>query len=91
MLPAIELSSGESTYQSQVVVWEVASKVMGFHPAFQELSTRRNEVLSGHPSLVIIVGTMRLNEDVRTKLLTRALRCILTIDVCYAWRATVQG
>lgn len=54
---AIEPSSGEATYQCQVVVWEVASKVMGFHPAFQELSTRRNEVLSGHPSLVNLVNT----------------------------------
>ncbi|KAF8935138.1 hypothetical protein BGZ47_010055 [Haplosporangium gracile] len=58
-----ERSSGESTYQSQVVVWEVASKGMGFHPAFQELSTRRNEVLSGHPSLTFVMLGERQFKD----------------------------
>ncbi|KAF9296123.1 hypothetical protein BGZ88_000696 [Linnemannia elongata] len=58
-----ELSSGEATYQCQVVVWEVASKVMGFHPAFQELSTRRNEVLSGHPSLTFVMLGERQFKD----------------------------
>ncbi|KAF9908231.1 hypothetical protein EC991_010071 [Linnemannia zychae] len=55
--------SGESTYHSQVVVWEVASKVMGFHPAFQELSTRRNEALSGQPSLTFVMLGERQFKD----------------------------
>ncbi|KAF9120576.1 hypothetical protein BGX30_003090 [Mortierella sp. GBA39] len=58
-----EISSGEATYQCQVVVWEVASKIMGFHPAFQELSTRRNEVLSGHPSLTFVMLGERQFKD----------------------------
>ncbi|KAK3842185.1 MAG: hypothetical protein J3R72DRAFT_475070 [Linnemannia gamsii] len=58
-----ETVSGEPTYQSQAVVWEVASKVMGFHPAFQELSTRRNEALSGQPSLTFVMLGERQFKD----------------------------
>ncbi|KAF9085093.1 hypothetical protein BGX23_009968 [Mortierella sp. AD031] len=58
-----ELAYGEPTFQSQIGVWEVASKVMGFHPAFQELSTRRNEVLSGQPSLTFVMLGERQFKD----------------------------
>ncbi|KAF9125627.1 hypothetical protein BGW39_007265 [Mortierella sp. 14UC] len=58
-----DIVSGEPTYQSQIVVWEVASKVMGFHPAFQELSTRRNEALSGQLSLTFVMLGERQFKD----------------------------
>ncbi|KAF9927270.1 hypothetical protein FBU30_003346 [Linnemannia zychae] len=57
------LASGESSYKSQIVVWEITSKVLGFHPAFQELSTRRNEAVSGQPSLTFtLLGERQFKE-----------------------------
>ncbi|KAF9986421.1 hypothetical protein BGZ65_007683 [Modicella reniformis] len=50
-----EHSSEEIPYKSQVVVWDVAPKLMGFHPAFQELSTRRNDAVSGQPLLTFVL------------------------------------
>ncbi|KAI1319842.1 hypothetical protein EDD11_002836 [Mortierella claussenii] len=50
-----ETQNGEITYSSQVVVWDVTPKVMGFHPAFQELSTRRNDAISGQSSLTFVM------------------------------------
>ncbi|KAG0006375.1 hypothetical protein BGZ79_000022 [Entomortierella chlamydospora] len=55
-----ESPNGEITYKSQIVVWDVTPKLMGFHPAFQELSTRRNDAVSGQPSLTfVMVGERR--------------------------------
>lgn len=34
------------------MLWDITPKVLGFHPAFQELSTRRNDAVAGQPSLV---------------------------------------
>ncbi|KAF8980001.1 hypothetical protein BGZ46_004764 [Entomortierella lignicola] len=55
-----ENANGEITYKSQIAVWDITSKLMGFHPAFQELSTRRNDAVSGQPSLTfVMVGERR--------------------------------
>ncbi|KAG0267096.1 hypothetical protein BG011_009168 [Mortierella polycephala] len=67
-----EHATGEIEYRSQVVVWDVTQKVMGFHPAFQELSTRRNEAVSGQPSLVFVMTGERQFKD---KFVT-AMSCI---------------
>ncbi|KAG0358113.1 hypothetical protein BGZ54_010579 [Gamsiella multidivaricata] len=50
-----ENASGEIIYRSQVAIWDVTPKLMGFHPAFQELSTRRNDAVSGQPSLAFVI------------------------------------
>ncbi|KAF9424699.1 hypothetical protein BGZ94_007957, partial [Podila epigama] len=56
----VESSQGLSHYTSQVAVWDITPKVIGFHPAFQELSTRRNDASSGQPSLTfVMVGERR--------------------------------
>ncbi|KAG0209369.1 hypothetical protein BGX28_010357 [Mortierella sp. GBA30] len=55
--------TGECTYRSQVVVWEVTPKISGFHAAFQELSTRRNEAVSGQPSLTFVMVGERQFKD----------------------------
>ncbi|KAF9361417.1 hypothetical protein BGX26_003550 [Mortierella sp. AD094] len=55
-----ENPNGEITYRSQIAVWDVTPKLMGFHPAFQELSTRRNDAVSGQPSLTfVMIGERR--------------------------------
>ncbi|KAF9958437.1 hypothetical protein BGZ72_000356 [Mortierella alpina] len=58
-----EMATGERTYRSQVVVWEVTPKLVGFHAAFQELSTRRNDAVSGQPSLTFVMVGERQFED----------------------------
>ncbi|KAF9349378.1 mediator complex subunit [Mortierella sp. NVP85] len=49
-----EHSNGEITYKSQVAVWDITPQLMGFHPAFQELSTRRNDAVSGQPVMTFV-------------------------------------
>ncbi|KAF9576806.1 hypothetical protein EC968_003313 [Mortierella alpina] len=58
-----EIATGERTYKSQVIVWEVTPKLVGFHTAFQELSTRRNDAVSGQPSLTFVMIGERQFED----------------------------
>ncbi|KAF9938357.1 hypothetical protein BGZ67_000262 [Mortierella alpina] len=58
-----EMATGERTYKSQVVVWEVTPKLLGFHTAFQELSTRRNDAVSGQPSLTFVMVGERQFKD----------------------------
>ncbi|CAO3564730.1 unnamed protein product [Mortierella alpina] len=58
-----ELATGERTYKSQVVLWEVTPKLVGFHTAFQELSTRRNDAVSGQPSLAFVMVGERHFKD----------------------------
>lgn len=55
--------NGDISYKSQVVVWDVMPKLMGFHPAFQELSTRRNDAVSGQPLLTFVLLGERRFED----------------------------
>ncbi|KAG0231848.1 mediator complex subunit [Actinomortierella wolfii] len=43
-------------YRSQVVVWDMVVKVVSFHPAFHDLSTRRSEANSGQPSLTFALA-----------------------------------
>ncbi|KAF9283459.1 hypothetical protein BGZ68_005345 [Mortierella alpina] len=58
-----ETPTGERSYKSQVVVWEVTPKLVGFHAAFQELSTRRNDAVSGQPSLTFVMVGERQFKD----------------------------
>ncbi|KAF9397296.1 hypothetical protein BGX21_009022 [Mortierella sp. AD011] len=58
-----ENPNGEITYKSQIVVWDITPKLMGFHPAFQELSTRRNDAVSGQPSLAFVMVGERQFEN----------------------------
>lgn len=55
----LESSSGSVQYTSQVMLWDITPKVIGFHPAFQELSTRRNDAVAGQPSLVSCQDRMK--------------------------------
>ncbi|KAG0320005.1 hypothetical protein BGZ99_004719 [Dissophora globulifera] len=58
-----ETLQGEISYRSQVIVWDVTPRLMGFHSAFQELSTRRNDAVSGQPSLTfVMLGERRFEE-----------------------------
>ncbi|KAF9437830.1 hypothetical protein BGZ76_010915 [Entomortierella beljakovae] len=54
---------GDVSYKSQIAVWDITPKLMGFHPAFQELSTRRNDAVSGQPSLTFVLIGERRFED----------------------------
>ncbi|GJJ76708.1 hypothetical protein EMPS_09067 [Entomortierella parvispora] len=58
-----ELTAGSPVYKSQVAIWDVAPKLMGFHPAFQELSTRRTDGVSGQPTLTFVLLGERLFSD----------------------------
>ncbi|KAG0324650.1 hypothetical protein BG004_003402, partial [Podila humilis] len=58
-----QISAGSIRYTSQVVLWHITSKVIGFHPAFQELSTRRNDAAAGQPSLTLVMFGERQFEN----------------------------
>ncbi|KAG0055070.1 hypothetical protein BGZ83_009706 [Gryganskiella cystojenkinii] len=58
-----ETSPGVMSYRSQLAAWDVTPKLVGFHPAFQELSTRRNDAISGQPSLTFVLLGERLFND----------------------------
>ncbi|KAG0034282.1 hypothetical protein BGZ81_005386 [Podila clonocystis] len=67
-----ESDAGSIQYTSQVMLWDITPKVIGFHPAFQELSTRRNDAVSGQPSLTFVMVGER---QFRNKFVT-SLACV---------------
>ncbi|KAG0035825.1 hypothetical protein BGZ82_005051 [Podila clonocystis] len=67
-----ESDAGFIQYTSQVMLWDITPKVIGFHPAFQELSTRRNDAISGQPSLTFVMVGER---QFRNKFVT-SLACV---------------
>lgn len=77
-----ETPKGERSYKSQVIVWEVTPKLVGFHAAFQELSTRRNDAVSGQPSLVRRTSTGCDCSAGRKSGTNAACRSFWT-DICY--------
>ncbi|KAF9392420.1 hypothetical protein CPC16_003328 [Podila verticillata] len=64
-----ESPSGSVQYTSQVMLWDITPKVIGFHPAFQELSTRRNDAVAGQPSFTfVMVGERQFRNTFVTSL-----------------------
>ncbi|KAF9301148.1 hypothetical protein BGZ74_007057 [Mortierella antarctica] len=64
-----ESDAGSIQYTSQVMLWDITPKVIGFHPAFQELSTRRNDAVAGQPSLTfVMVGERQFRNKFVTSL-----------------------